>query len=353
MSRSFRAIEWLSSNPLGAGMVVAATFAIGVAGGVYIGTTPTTTDDDRRAIHAQSHDEWERSQADSLGVVIPSGHRSLDDAVREDLGMSGQAEWEDYGRRVRAEIGGVLVAGAAPDDITVSADGVVSAPGVTGDPVPGFGTTGAPTTGSGDRGFLSAPSPMWGCSVGLPVTVDSAATEPEQVWLTAAHCLVSHRFPFSMTPQWSNIFGGDPEVVTAGSAIATGGVRTDVDYAPDYGITRKSTIPQLDGPAHPEQQSFDGALPPVDGLKVCAATRHGWRCGTINDEPAPGVVGSTTYASGGDSGSIAGVGGAAVYVLAWSAGVTEDWGLAQGYSVVHILDHAAANGWTIDIGWRN
>lgn len=345
----------LPDTPSVSRIVVAAVaalsvFAVGVGLGLGASKTGVMDDHQRQSQMLDQHHQWEDAYAAEHGVVVSEAGRSLDAAVREDLGMTGEAEWDAYGRTVRATLGGLLAAGVDPGDIGIDALGRAQrlTPGRAAPAAPDYGTS-VPAAGAAVDPLLAQPVTGWPCSPGLPVTVTGDG-HAEGVWLTAAHCVTTRRAGSAEPPVWADVFGGDTSTPTASSAIATRGVDDTLDFPPDYGLTRRATIPLSDDkPA--DAVHYTAALPPVPGMRVCSATRHGWRCGVIDGSPHPGVVSSTTYATPGDSGSIAGVGGAAVYVLAWSRGPSKDWGTAMGYSVAHIIDHAASNGWDLAIGW--
>ena len=97
------------------------------------------------------------------------------------------------------------------------------------------------------------------------------------------------------------------------------------------------------------------------GLKTCAPTIYGWRCGEIAESTpevrAEGVVASTMYATPGVSGSISSVGGAAVFMTNWYSGYNRkhnghNFGHALGYAITHVIDDAATEGWDVHVGWR-
>ena len=307
--------DWISDRPIAAVAAALLTSAAAVTGGIGIGvavgdvTAPT--------------------------IVASEAGRSLDTAVREDLDLDGVDAWHAYGARVRAEVTAHVDAGADPRELTVDDDGAVDRHSPGREP---RRITPAPADAPPPADTAHFTPQRWNCSAGLPVTI-SRPGQAQNLWLTAAHCLPVD--VGSTEPEWSSIFGGD----YAGPRSATG-PGPHLDYGGDYAVTRYETGP----PA----ARYTGMLPPVRGMKVCADTIHGWRCGAIRDMPTESVVRSTTYATPGDSGSIAGVGGAAVYVLAWTdSSLGDKAGAAMGTPITHIRDTAAAHGWTLDVGWAN
>ena len=316
-------------------------------------------------------------------IVITDEHRTLEQAVGEDLGFS-LAEWDTYGAEVRPAIERALAAGADPDQLRVHDNGTVSLDGTnvqlqaeglkldrTAPPV-------AETYGTGGSRPAESDNPDWNCSTGLPVTVSHNGTGgfAEQVWLTAAHCLNIDEEPQPAHPRtisWYRIFGDGSITDAEGLSAAPAGMAGRADQSsnstqkgrsPDYAVTRRSTIIDwADTKAHPSQGNhhLDGVLPPVRGLKTCAPTIYGWRCGEIAESTpeirAEGVVASTMYATPGVSGSISSVGGAAVFMTNWYSGYNRkhnghNFGHALGYAITHVIDDAAAEGWDVHIGWR-
>lgn len=316
-------------------------------------------------------------------IVITDEHRTLEQAVGEDLGFS-LAEWNTYGTEIRTAIERALATGADPDQLRARDDGTVSLDGANvqfraeGLKLNRATPPAAETYGTGESRPAESDNPDWNCSTGLPVTVSHNNTGgfAEQVWLTAAHCLNIDEEPNPAHPRtmsWYRIFGDGSVTDDEGLSAAPAGMAgrasqssnaTREGRAPDYAVTRRSTIIDwADTKAHPSQSNhrLDGVLPPVRGLKTCAPTIYGWRCGEIAESTpevrAENVVASTMYATPGVSGSIASVGGAAVFMTNWYSGYNRqhnghDFGHALGYAITHIIDDANAEGWDVHVGWR-
>lgn len=293
----------------------ALTFVAGMHIGSYIGSRVTA--------HKASN------------VVISTSARNLDDAIAEDLEMTPK-QWRHYADNVIANVDAALAAGLRPGGLTITDDGevttidghAVNAPAVT-TPVASAGPPPTVRDPDLDDAMVDA-----ACSTGLPVTLVTRTITA--AWITADHCIDS-------TDNVIDIFGGE----------------AGVDAHRDYVVTDGPTIPDRPHADH-DNRHFTRTLPPIVGMKTCAATYHGWRCGTITDVDDDGEVASTLYSSPGASGSIAGLGPAAVHMVAWTrlnSSITDDDGNpltigAGGYSIEHIIDHADDHGTDVRIGWH-